>query len=639
VTSALIISAAVLLGPALGGVSGPAGEAGAAGIGRAGHSSTGRLSFQATGYFHVAQGSDGRWWLVTPTGQPFYSTGIDHVSAAPDTDQVTGQCPYCETIDNEYPDPDDPGTLDTQAWANATVSRLRSWGFNTIGPFSDVSTFASKMAYTVQLSMASGDDWFAASFKQHADEVAATQVAPLADDPNLIGYFTDSELNWGPNESSNQTLLQDYLALPVGSPGHAVAEKYVGNPNGFTYALALRYFQVTTAAIRKYDPHHLILGVKAESNDVPPQLLKAARHYVNVFSIDDYQLLPGLAAIAPKIWPEYLPVESNFANFEQYVKRPIMIAEYSFRSVTALTPSTVPWIYPTYPTQTKRAQAYTKYIGTVYQSAPWVVGDDWFEYVDEPYNGRTGDGENSNFGVVNVDNQPYEPLVDAMTLMHTATPEAAVATGRQCDSWTSGASGTSCDARISKAAAEPLTIPTPPSLSGAYLDEAYDESVVAGGGQPPYHFQLERGALPPGLGLDPSTGAISGEPTSDGTFHFVVGVTDSARKAATVDRAFSLAVTPGPLSITTSSLRAATVGTSYRARLRAQGGVPPYTWSITGGTALPPGLSLTSRDGEELVTGTPDRAGSFTVKLKVRDSDHPVHSATATLSLGVAPAG
>ena len=56
----------------------------------------------------------------------------------------------------------------------------------------------SQMPYEVQLSMASGDDWFAPSFATHADSVAQTQVAPLASDPNVIGYFTDTELDWGP---------------------------------------------------------------------------------------------------------------------------------------------------------------------------------------------------------------------------------------------------------------------------------------------------------------------------------------------------------------------------------------------------------------------------------------------------------
>ena len=237
---------------------------------------------------------------------------------------LPGSVPIAQAIASEYPT--------TNAWANATVDRLRSWGFNTIGPFSDSSTFAPLMPYTVQLTMASGPDWFAPSFVTHADQVAAIQVAPLADDPNLIGYFTDNELNWGPNEDNSQSLLNQYLELPAGSPGLAVAEQYPNDPNGFVTALATRYFSVTSDAIHMYDTNHLNLGVKAESNDIPPELLQVASHYVDAFSIDDYQLQPGDAAAAVKAFPHYLPIEPNFANFETLVHKPIVIAEYSFRA-------------------------------------------------------------------------------------------------------------------------------------------------------------------------------------------------------------------------------------------------------------------------------------------------------------------
>ena len=249
------------------------------------HTASGAIQFKATGFFRTGF-AHGRWWLVTPDGHPFYSSGVDHVSANPDTDQRTGQCPYCATITSKYPNVSD--------WATATVARLQSWGFNTIGSFSDYASFASHMPYTELLSMASGNDWFASSFATNAESVAQSQVAALANDPNLIGWYTDSELHWGTDWRSSNVVLSDYLALPTGSPGLTVAMRYRHNPNGFVRALATRYFSVTTAAIHHYDPHHLILGVKAPAQLIQPELLKVARHYVDVFSIDDYSLIPGL---------------------------------------------------------------------------------------------------------------------------------------------------------------------------------------------------------------------------------------------------------------------------------------------------------------------------------------------------------
>ena len=435
-------------------------------------------SFAATGYFHVAEASDGRWWFVDPSGKPFYSTGIDHVSASPDVDVTTGQCPYCQAIAGQYPS--------TAAWATATVAQLRSWGFNTMGDYSDTSTFAPKMPYTVQLSMASGNDWFASSFVTHADQVAATQAAPLADDPNLVGYFTDSELAWGPNEDNDQSLLNQYLELPSGSPGFLEAQQYVGDPNGFATALATRYFSVTSAALHTYDPNHLNLGVKAESNDIPPELLEVASQYVDVFSIDDYALQPGDAAAAVEAFPHYLPVEPNFANFEALVHKPMLIAEYSFRASTPATPNTVPSILATYPDQVARAAAYTDYIGTMVQTAPWLVGDHWFEYVDEPQGGRF-DGENSDFGLVSTANVPYADMVQAVSLMHASTPDKAVNAGPECDSWAATSGGTTCTADM-PVETEPLTITTT-SLPTAPYEVPYSEAVVIGGGTPGYTFE------------------------------------------------------------------------------------------------------------------------------------------------------
>ncbi len=489
--------------------------------------------FKASGHFYISK-RDNRWFFVTPTGQPFYSAGIDHVAMAPDTDQVTGRCPYCDAIAGRYATPAD--------WATATAAQLRSWGFNSLGPFSDVDTFADQMPYSIQLGMASGDDWFAPAFATHADQVAATQVAPRANDPDLIGWYTDSELDWGPNGSDLETQLDHYLALPAGSPGLAVAQRYVGNPNGFVYALATRYFQVTTAAVRRYDPNHLILGVKAEAQEIQPELLEAAQPYVDVFSIDDYTLWPGFAQIIDKVWPQYLPVTSTLNTFERYVKRPLMVGEYSFVGQTPQTPDTIPGVYATYPTQLARADAYTGYVAPLYQDAPWVVGDEWFEYVDEPQGGRF-DGENNDFGVLDVEAQPYPELVDALQVMHSIAPDRAAAPGPACDAWApTGDGGATCTATMAEPT-YPLQVFST-TLAPATQARGYSQEVIAIGGRPGYHFALAAGsALPAGLALDPTTGRLSGYPHAHGSFTFSVTVTDST----------------GPIPQTTSGALALTI--------------------------------------------------------------------------------
>jgi hypothetical protein len=43
-----------------------------------------------------------------------------------------------------------------------------------------------------------------------------------------------------------------------------------------------------------------------------------------------------------------------------------------------------------------------------------VIGADWFQWMDEPPSWRIRDGEDVNFGVVCVADEPYEMLVKAV---------------------------------------------------------------------------------------------------------------------------------------------------------------------------------------------------------------------------------
>ncbi len=390
----------------------------------------GATSCAATGFFRVAV--DGpRSWLVTPDGRPFYSTGINHLTASGnDQDRSTGACPYCDAIAS-YPSVD--------AWTDAAVRRLEGWGFNTVGTWSETDRFAPRMPYTELLSMAGTDDWFSPAFEDRANAIAASSVAPRRDDPNLIGWVTDSELRWGPDWRGSDQLLDQYLALPVGSPGRTVADAHADDPRGFLRTLATRYFRVTTTAIHAQDPNHLVLGIKQITQLTPPEVLEAARPYVDVFSVDDYDLIPGLEQLIHDAQPMYLPRDPSFTAIHDIVRRPIMVMEYSFRAADAGVPNSYPPIFPTLATQADRADAFAGYVEHLY-ATPWVVGDHWFEYVDEPAGGRF-DGEDSNFGLVDVHDQPWQTLVDRMTAVHRDAPDHRRDPRPACRSWERTASG------------------------------------------------------------------------------------------------------------------------------------------------------------------------------------------------------
>ncbi|MFX4732792.1 putative Ig domain-containing protein, partial [Acinetobacter baumannii] len=57
---------------------------------------------------------------------------------------------------------------------------------------------------------------------------------------------------------------------------------------------------------------------------------------------------------------------------------------------------------------------------------------------------------------------------------------------------------------------------------------AYSQTNTVSGGTGPYAYSLAAGSLPAGTTLDPSTGTVSGIPTTAGAFDYTIRVTDGA---------------------------------------------------------------------------------------------------------------
>ena len=88
---------------------------------------------------------------------------------------------------------------------------------------------------------------------------------------------------------------------------------------------------------------------------------------------------------------------------------------------------------------------------------------------------------------------------------------------------------------------------------------------------------------------------------------------------------------PQPLVIRSSAPPSGMTGIAYGGsnngfKLNAAGGVAPYEWRWTAaaGSSLPPGLSIsTNADSTGTIAGTPTAVGSYSVIIKVTDSDSP----------------
>jgi len=173
----------------------------------------------------------------------------------------------------------------------------------------------------------------------------------------------------------------------------------------------------------------------------------------------------------------------------------------------------------------------------------------------------------------------------------------------------------------------PLTLTCPAGTAQAGV--AYSSQAVATGGVTPYTFSVSAGVLPPGLTLNASTGAVTGTPTTAGSYSFTLKVTDSTGASKTANCSISV-VAPQPLTLACPA-GAGQVGVAYSSTPAVTGGVPPFTFSISAGS-LPPGLTLNGLTGA--VTGTPTTAGTYSFTLEVTDSTGAVAYSSCTASCG-----
>ena len=181
-----------------------------------------------------------------------------------------------------------------------------------------------------------------------------------------------------------------------------------------------------------------------------------------------------------------------------------------------------------------------------------------------------------------------------------------------------------------------ITILSTSPLPTGIVGQPFTYQFQASGGTQPYTFSAG-GTFPPGLGLTPSTGAVSGTPTTAGAFAFTIQVSDLL--GASTSQQFTMTVAPGQgggsqlAFLSTSPLPAASVNVQYSYQLLASGGRTPYQFSLTG--SLPPGMALNASSGT--ISGIPASSGTYAFTVVVVDANGG--SISAPFSLTVNPAG
>jgi hypothetical protein len=433
----------------------------------------------ATGFFRTEK-IDGRWWLIDPDGRLFFSAGVDVVVADGKT-FITGR----ESMFSSLPKAGEPfsefysqdrtdhggksfsgqtydfysanlkrkfGADLKQELHKLALRRLPSWGFNTIGNWSDRALYRNgKVPYVATVwvwgnhkRVASGNDYwgkmhdpFDPEFRVSTASAIGEVSATIKGDPWCLGVFVDNELSWageGPDEgryglaigalsygkeSSAKMALVDQLKSKhrtiealnnawktIFASWDAITEPAKGpwefteaqkqDLSAFVYSLSDRYHQVVKEELKKADPDHLYLGCRFAWYG--KEAVAAAVKHTDVISFNIY---------ASKL-------DSAKWEWTKTLDRPVIIGEFHFGATDRgmFHPGLVDAV-----TQDGRAAMYKSYVTSVLNH-PSFVGCHWFQYVDEPLTGRTLDGENYQIGMVDVSDTPYEGAVEAARQIH-----------------------------------------------------------------------------------------------------------------------------------------------------------------------------------------------------------------------------
>ena len=158
---------------------------------------------------------------------------------------------------------------------------------------------------------------FEPTFQSYVENLAREKCALFAGDKHFVGYYLDNELPFVAYENADAVKgieLKHFLALPdkykgardfaeafMAQEGIASAEAVTeAHREKFRSAVADHYFKVTSEAVRKADPQHLILGSRLHDWSKYTQgIVEACARYCDVVSVNYYarwQPEPGFMA-------------------------------------------------------------------------------------------------------------------------------------------------------------------------------------------------------------------------------------------------------------------------------------------------------------------------------------------------------
>lgn len=435
--------------------------------------------FEATGWFRT-QHDGTRWWLVDPDGYAFFSHGMCYGTRMGEFGWFSGM----EGFYQNPPSPEDPlfrpafthpgliaeyvkrhgqtsrsnewmfnparanmirvfGENWWEAWRALAAGRFHAWGINTMGVgivnFTDERTEdflrLSRLPYAVTLKrfpvtenfiFRDFPDVFSPEYAQNSEVFAQKELAPMAGDPYLVGYFLHNEpewmfqadccvacellvkeeplysrrhlMEWLKNAYQEVSRLnqawgvslaafEDLLSpLPRSQP---LAPKAYEDLEKYEQVLIRAFGEIPLKACRRADPHHLCLGLR--HGGFTDKVVDGSAIF-DVFSFNCYRHSP-----------------KEMLNMARRAGKPVLIGEWHFGGQEAGLMRTA---LQSCVSQEERGKAYRQFLQEA-AACPWCVGAHYFEYNDQSLLGRF-DGEHMAHGIIDCVNRPYPPMARAI---------------------------------------------------------------------------------------------------------------------------------------------------------------------------------------------------------------------------------
>jgi hypothetical protein len=392
------------------------------------------------GEYRIDQDESGQHWIVDPEGNRFLSIGINAIDPQ-DHNPPPGSI-YYDPIPNQFGG-------DAQAWVDSVCEILAEAGHNTIGAWSDPLMNGSGPHETIILYVAEWwDERCLFGLRSDFEDLVRSRMEEMLtewpDQSRVMGFFLDNEMRWygdSPwSEVPNHTMLEYALeqeefpeireaaltwlrdrydtVQDFAEAWHVQADTWesVDAPllrrgmtdaahadrSAFIEHAAELWFERSTAVVREMAPGKLILGVRFAGH-APEEVIRACGRHCDVISFNDYRFGDS-ADPDPRRMAQMWVLGG---------RRPLMITEYSWRAAENQSgnPNTG-GAGTVVQTQAERGRRNTVYLEQLFEY-PFVVGAHWFDWADQSPQGRF-DGENSNYGIVDIHHGRYEELIAAM---------------------------------------------------------------------------------------------------------------------------------------------------------------------------------------------------------------------------------